>query len=268
MLPAQPLYHVLGDRSGGIAGRVDGVRDRRQHLAGIQQRRQLHEHDAVRVALPYGGRRRQHQPGLADPSRAAEGDQPARTQQLRDARDVVVTTDQRGGRHRQVPRPGRGAAGGLPGRAGRHRREQSGPLLLGQVQGRGEGPHRVRVGAGPGPALEGADRVGTQSRALGQLLLREAGRLAQPAQHRAERARAIVAHGPSHRSVRIVVTRAPPGDRFGARGERPRQSSRGRSSYGVERAVRPSARRSRRRSAAGRRCRSAWGARSSGPCPG
>ncbi len=136
MLPAQPLDHVVGHRSGGIAGRVDGVRDRGHHLAGLEQRRQLHEHDAVRIAVSYGGRRRQHQPGLADPSRAAEGDQPARTHQLGDARDVVVTTDERGGRHRQVPRPGGGAAGGLPGRAGGHRREQTGPLVLGQVQGR------------------------------------------------------------------------------------------------------------------------------------
>ena len=49
-----------------------------------------------------------------------------------------------------------------------------------------ERPDRVGVGPGAGPALESADRVAAQSGPFGELLLREPGLLAEPAQAGAE----------------------------------------------------------------------------------
>ena len=145
---------------------------------------------AVGVAVADRRRRGQGQAGLAHAAGAAEGDQAARAQEVGDAADVVVATDERRGRDRQLAPAGggvrrRGRRRGAR-RPRRDRGQQRGALVLAQVQRRRQRAQRVRVGAGPRAALQRADRVRAQPRALRELLLRESGVLPQRAQHRAE----------------------------------------------------------------------------------
>ena len=91
-------------------------------------------------------------------------------------------------------RPGRDGVGGRACCPGRHRCQQGRALVLVEVQRHGERAQGVRVGAGAGAALEGADRVRAQAGLRRELLLGQARGLPEAAQHRAEPARPIDPH--------------------------------------------------------------------------
>ena len=114
VLAAQPVDDVVGDGPRRVAGGGHGVGDRREQLARLQERRELDQAYAVRVAVADRRRCGQGQAGLAHAAGAAEGDQAARAQEVGDAADVVVATDERRGRDRQVA-----PAGGAVRRRGR-----------------------------------------------------------------------------------------------------------------------------------------------------
>ena len=65
VLPAQPVDEVVGHGPAGVTDRSHRLGDSREHLVDLQQRRQLHESYAVRVALLHRGRRGQGEAGLA-----------------------------------------------------------------------------------------------------------------------------------------------------------------------------------------------------------
>ena len=68
-----------------------------------------------------------------------------------------------------------------------HRTDQTGALVVRELQGIGQRAHGVRVGAGTRSSLQCAHGVRRQSRPTGQLLLSEAGPLAQRPESVAER---------------------------------------------------------------------------------
>ena len=102
VLAAQPVDDVVGDGLRGVAGGGHGVGDGWEQLARFEERRELDQAYAVGVAVADHRRCGQGEAGLADPAGPAEGDQAAGAQQVGDAPDVVVATDERRGRDRQV----------------------------------------------------------------------------------------------------------------------------------------------------------------------
>jgi len=86
--------------------------DAGQDQLGLCNRRQRHEHhpgvEAATHALGYG----QGQPGLADPTRPVEGDQPGPVEEAGDLGDLLLPAHERGELHRQVPGPGAHGPGG------------------------------------------------------------------------------------------------------------------------------------------------------------
>ncbi len=195
VLPAQPVDEVVGHRSAGVADGTHRLRDGREHLVDLQQRRQLHESYAVGVALLHRGRRGQGQAGLAHPAGSAQGHQPAGPEQVADACDVVVAPDERRGGCGQGARGARGGGAGSRARGSRRDRAQQGrALVVVELQRSSQGAQGVGVGTGAGPALERADGVGAEGGPLGELLLGQPGGLPHGTQDRPERVRADVAH--------------------------------------------------------------------------
>jgi hypothetical protein len=189
---------VLGEQALGV-GTLDRpgahrAGHRGQHGARVGQGGERDDGGAVgegAVQLP--GERR-GQPRLAHAAGAGEGHQALLLgqHQLAQGGELVVPPQHRGGGHRQVPqargrdvrrRPrsrGRlGGAGGAPAGDGAH---ELGALLVGGAERVGQRADGVRVGPLPPAALERADGVRGEAGPLGELLLGEAGLLAQGAQ--------------------------------------------------------------------------------------
>ena len=237
---------VEGRRAPWVVRDGEGERapDRGHQVAGVGERGQRHLDHAVGELRRKGRRRGGGQPRLADAARPDEGDQPGRSrrEQRGDRLDVVLAAEEVRGWHHQPARRrlrgrwrarghgrlrlGRGGGGAPAG----DRCEQRRPVLLGGVQGLGERAHRVRVGPGARASLECAHRMRGEGGPLRQLLLGEAGGLAQPPQQHREglRAVALPPHGESiggpvqGRSVRRMSV-----DCAGAAGVLPRRRTSG-----------------------------------------
>ena len=174
-----------GERRAGRRRRAGGRRRRHRAMAGStasgsSSGASSTKTDAVGEPVPQRGRDGQREPGLADPAGAGQGDQPVRRGRARPIRATSSSRPSSGvGGHRQVAAAG---GGGVAGRAaGRAVRGRTAAIRRGAVappRRRARPPARggVRVRAGAGAALEGADRVAAQAGPLGELLLREARR--------------------------------------------------------------------------------------------
>ena len=85
---------------------TDGPCDRGNHDAGVADRLERNEDDAVRELLGRRGTDRQREPGLADPAGARDCEEPdlVPSQEGYDLRDALIAPDQRrhGRRHRVI----------------------------------------------------------------------------------------------------------------------------------------------------------------------
>ena len=211
---------------------ADAAADGRQHEAGVGERGERDVRDAVgegRLRLPGDDQASRVLPTPPAPVSVTRRTSGRRTQ-LAQRADVLVAAEQR--RRRDGERPGgRGSGAGSPADAcsagpasadARPRRaaagdggEQRCPLGLVEPQRVGQRADGVRVRAGAGAALEGADRVRRDPRPLGELLLRQPRGLPQRRAARAERPGRA---GPLRCHAATLATSEPAGGRFRASG--------------------------------------------------
>ena len=201
----------------GIApvGRTDCLGDRAEDEHWITQRPECGEADASgEIGRNFGGGL-QRQAGLADAAGAGDGQQAdiGPGEQLANHRHLALTADQVGQVAGQLGRTGGNWCGGrrrawaeggfvsIGVRAPWQCRDESSALRFVQFERDGERANRLWIGTLTLAALQGTDRLGGQSRALGEVFLREPGRFAQPPQLLPERC--SLCHLPSMtRSVR------------------------------------------------------------------
>lgn len=186
----EDVVELVDDRTLARLTQTERLRDRRQDRRRIADRGERHEVGAIRVSVRDRARHRERQPGLADAARPDKRQQTARlgsaivAQERRRRGDVVVAADQRRRRNREERSAHRCRLRPIePPRDGRTQRR---PLLFGQPQRGGERLNRGGVGMAALAALQGADRVGTETGAFGQLLLRQTGGLTHVPQPVAE----------------------------------------------------------------------------------
>ena len=81
---------------------TDRARDLRWDLRRVAKRSQLGEPDPVGEAVEQTVGSLEHQPGLAGPARADEGDQPMASEEAGDFLELALTADEAGQLDRQV----------------------------------------------------------------------------------------------------------------------------------------------------------------------
>ena len=198
--PRRPARRRRGSRQ---LADTERPRDRGEHQPGLAHGRELHHSDRAGEVGVQDPRDVDGEGRLAHPARARERQQPGRAgpQEPDHLAAVVVSADERCRREREPGRPrGRSSAARCspataprcsPARCGvapRAAARQGGAVVLVEGERVGERPDGVRVRAAPLTPLEGADRLGGQPGARGQLLLAERGSGPDPSQHLGERA--------------------------------------------------------------------------------
>jgi hypothetical protein len=165
----------------------------------IGQRREIDEGDPIRKLIRHPRRDRERQPRLAGPARSGQRDEPdaVATQGGAQGLDLRLTPDQPGqgcwqGREPRLRPVRRAAPQAVRPRRGKERR----PIALPQRQRVGQQAHGLRPGRLPQVALQVADPAHAQAGALGQLLLGQRRRAAQPAEQLAEGCRAVAHRRP------------------------------------------------------------------------
>ena len=182
----QPVPHDVRRRPARLVGHAQRARHRRGHQVRVGQRRQLDQPDAVRVVAGHRPRRLQRQARLADAARPGQRQQPGLPPGA-----AATSASSRSRPTRLVSGSGQvaGSAGWRRGGRGAPPRDgglQPGPLRRRQAQGVRQPAERVRVGDAARAALQVADGARAQAGPLGQRLLRQPGRDAQPPQRLAE----------------------------------------------------------------------------------
>jgi hypothetical protein len=173
--PAQVAGEHLPDVAGAELAESEHVRDGGQRVGGLLEGSEGDEHRAVGEPRLHPFSHREGEASLADPAGSGQRDHSLRREQRGHLVELGRAAHDRGRREGQ-PRPRR-LDRLVPRRS----------LVRGEAERARQCVPRVRVGPRPGATFQRAHRVGADARPFRQLLLREAGAFAQPAQRLPER---------------------------------------------------------------------------------